>query len=135
MGSFEEYIDSYFNNIRQCRITEAMKYSMSGGKRFRPNIIFSIIKGMNLDEEYGYDAALALEMIQSYSLIHDDLPAMDNDDMRRGKPSLHKAFGEDIAILAGDQLLTESFKVLSWISINKFLSIVFELLVIFKLFA
>ena len=113
MGSFEEYIDSYFSNIRQCRITEAMKYSMSGGKRFRPNIIFSIIKGMNLDEEYGYDAALALEMIQSYSLIHDDLPAMDNDDMRRGKPSLHKAFGEDIAILAGDQLLTESFKVLS----------------------
>ncbi|MBQ1322193.1 MAG: polyprenyl synthetase family protein, partial [Erysipelotrichaceae bacterium] len=64
------------------------------------------------DESVGYDAALALELIQTYSLIHDDLPAMDNDDMRRGKPSLHKAFREDIAILTGDQLLTNAFRVI-----------------------
>lgn len=113
MISFEEHISNYFNSIRNCLLKDAMKYSMEGGKRFRPQVIFSILKGMDVDESKGYDAALALEMIQTYSLIHDDLPAMDNDDMRRGKPSLHKAFREDIAILAGDQLLTDSFKVLS----------------------
>ncbi len=68
---------------------------------------------MNIDVKKGFYAALALELIQTYSLIHDDLPAMDNDDFRRGKPSLHKAFREDIAILAGDQLLTDSFRVIS----------------------
>jgi len=113
MTSFEDYINQYFNGIRPCLIKDAMAYAMDGGKRFRPRIIFSILKGMNIDESVGYDAALALEMIQTYSLIHDDLPAMDNDDMRRGKPSLHKAFREDIAILAGDQLLTDSFKAIS----------------------
>ena len=113
MISFEEHISNYFNSIRNCLLKDAMKYSMEGGKRFRPQVIFSILKGMYVDESKGYDAALALEMIQTYSLIHDDLPAMDNDDMRRGKPSLHKAFREDIAILAGDQLLTDSFKVLA----------------------
>ena len=85
---------------------------MEGGKRFRPRIIFAILKGLGIDESVGYDAALALELIQTYSLIHDDLPAMDNDDMRRGKPSLHKAFREDIAILTGDQLLTNAFRVI-----------------------
>jgi len=68
---------------------------------------------MDIPEEKGYDAAMALELIQTYSLIHDDLPAMDNDDMRRGKPSLHRAFREDIAILTGDELLTDAFKVIS----------------------
>ena len=113
MNSFEEHINEYFSNVRDCMIKDAMAYAMDGGKRFRPRIIFSILKGMGLDEEIGYDAALALEMIQTYSLIHDDLPAMDNDNMRRGKPSLHKAFREDIAILAGDQLLTDSFRVIA----------------------
>lgn len=113
MDRFEEYINSYFDSLKNCELKEAMKYAIEGGKRFRPRVIFSILKGMNIDESKGYDAALALEMIQTYSLIHDDLPAMDNDDMRRGKPSLHKAFREDIAILAGDQLLTDSFRVIS----------------------
>ena len=108
-NNFEQYILQYFSSQKDCLITDAMKYAMEGGKRFRPRIIFSILKGMGIDESYGYDAALGLEMIQTYSLIHDDLPAMDNDDMRRGKPSLHKAFREDIAILTGDQLLTGSF--------------------------
>lgn len=109
MSSFEQHIDHYFDSLKDNQIKQAMIYSMSGGKRFRPRIIFSILNGFGIDESVGYDAALALEMIQTYSLIHDDLPAMDNDDMRRGKPSLHKAFREDIAILAADQLLTDSF--------------------------
>ena len=110
---FEQHIEEYLNIQRKCLITDAMRYAMEGGKRFRPRIIFALLKGMGIDESEGYDAALALEMIQTYSLIHDDLPAMDNDDMRRGKPSLHKAFREDIAILAGDQLLTNAFRVVS----------------------
>lgn len=110
---FEQHIENYLNSQRKCLITDAMRYAMEGGKRFRPRIIFALLKGMGIDESEGYDAALALEMIQTYSLIHDDLPAMDNDDMRRGKPSLHKAFREDIAILAGDQLLTNAFRVVS----------------------
>ena len=113
MINFESYIENYLNNQRDCLITDAMKYALEGGKRFRPRVIFSILKGMNIDESIGYDAALALELIQTYSLIHDDLPAMDNDDFRRGKPSLHKAFKEDIAILTGDQLLTNAFRVVS----------------------
>lgn len=113
MIKFEEYISNYFNSLKPSKITEAMIYAMEGGKRFRPSILFAILKGMGIDVEVGYDAGLALEMIQTYSLIHDDLPAMDNDDFRRGKPSLHKAFKEDIAILTGDELLTDSFKVIA----------------------
>ena len=113
MSDFELFINDYFSNIRNCVIKDEMIYAMEGGKRFRPRIIFSILNGMNINETIGYEAALALEMIQTYSLIHDDLPAMDNDDMRRGKPSLHKAFREDLAILAGDELLTDSFTVIA----------------------
>ena len=113
MNDFELYIKEYLSSLRKCEITDAMEYAMDGGKRFRPRISFSILKGMGLDEKIGYDAALALELIQTYSLVHDDLPAMDNDDMRRGKPSLHKAFREDIAILAGDEMLTDSFRVVA----------------------
>jgi len=112
-SNFENYISNYFNSLKKCTISEAMAYAMEGGKRVRPEIIFAITKGFGLAEEIAYDAALALEMIQTYSLIHDDLPAMDNDDMRRGKPSLHKAYREDLAILTGDELLTESFGVIA----------------------
>ncbi|MBQ5804155.1 MAG: polyprenyl synthetase family protein, partial [Erysipelotrichaceae bacterium] len=111
-NSFEQYIDIYLKKQRKCLISDAMSYAMEGGKRFRPRIIFAILEGFGIAETKGYDAALALEMIQTYSLIHDDLPAMDNDDMRRGKPSLHKAFREDIAILTGDQLLNDAFRVI-----------------------
>ena len=112
-NSFEQHIINYLDNQKDTLIYQACRYALDGGKRFRPRVIFAILKGMNIDESIGYDAALALELIQTYSLIHDDLPAMDNDDFRRGKPSLHKAFREDIAILAGDQLLTDAFKVIS----------------------
>lgn len=113
MNRFEEFISDYFNNLRPSKITDAMVYAVDGGKRFRPRLLFSILRGMDIEEEIGYDAALALEMIQTYSLVHDDLPAMDNDDMRRGKPALHKAYREDIAILAGDELLTDAFGVIA----------------------
>ena len=112
-NNFEVYIEEYLKRQRPCLISDAMAYAMEGGKRFRPRIIFAILEGFNIPEEKGYDAALALELIQTYSLIHDDLPAMDNDDFRRGKPSLHKAFREDIAILTGDELLTDAFRVVS----------------------
>ena len=113
MNNFELHIDQYLDKQKNTLIYQACRYALEGGKRFRPRVIFSILNGMNIDESIGYDGALALELIQTYSLIHDDLPAMDNDDFRRGKPSLHKAFREDIAILAGDQLLTDAFKVVS----------------------
>lgn len=93
-------------------LREAMLYSISaGGKRLRP--FFSILTAnmLNKKEDDIYPYATALEMIHTYSLIHDDLPAMDNDDTRRGKPSCHKAFSEDIAILTGDALLTDAFKI------------------------
>ena len=112
-SNFEKHIEKYLTSLRKCQITDAMAYALEGGKRFRPRIIFAIVKGMGHDESVAYDAALALELIQTYSLIHDDLPAMDNDDMRRGRLSLHKAFREDIAILTGDQLLTDAFRVIS----------------------
>lgn len=110
---FERYIAEKLSLYQDCIVKDAMIYCMDGGKRFRPRIIFAIAKGFGLAEEQAYPLGLALEMIQSYSLIHDDLPAMDNDDFRRGKPSCHKAFGEDMAILTGDALLTESFNVIA----------------------
>ena len=113
MNNFDLYLNEYFENNKSCLINDAMKYAIIGGKHFRPRIIFALLKDLNLDESLGYDAALALEMIHTYSLIHDDLPAMDNDDFRRGKASVHKQFGEDIAILSGDELLTESFGVIA----------------------
>lgn len=113
MNNFEKHVERYFSSLRPCEITEAEKYAIDGGKRFRPRIIFAILKGMGIDEEKGYDAALALELIQTFSLIHDDLPCMDDDDMRRGKPSLHKAFREDIALLTGDEMLNDAYRVIS----------------------
>jgi len=98
-------------------LEKAMAYSlMAGGKRIRPILCLAAFDAVGGNpEHYGkaLDAACALEMIHTYSLIHDDLPAMDNDNMRRGKPTCHKAFNEATAILAGDSLLTKSFEVLS----------------------
>ena len=95
-------------------VLDAMRYStLAGGKRLRPflTICSSSLFGVSMDS--AIEAASAIEFIHTYSLIHDDLPAMDNDDLRRGKPSCHKAFGEAAAILAGDGLLTYAFQVLS----------------------
>lgn len=91
-------------------VENAARYSiLSGGKRIRPFILTEFYKLCGGENEDIYNFAAAIEMIHTYSLIHDDLPCMDNDDFRRGKPSCHKAFGEDIALLAGDALLTAAF--------------------------
>ncbi|KEZ50957.1 MULTISPECIES: polyprenyl synthetase family protein [Metabacillus] len=95
-------------------IKEAMSYSLTaGGKRLRPALVLAVLRAFGKEEETGIPAACAVEMIHTYSLIHDDLPAMDNDDLRRGKPTNHKVFGEAMAILAGDGLLTHSFGILT----------------------
>ena len=96
------------------RVVDAMEYSvMNGGKRLRPFLVYETANIFGIDFDTSFDVAASLEMLHSYSLIHDDLPAMDNDDLRRGKPTCHKYFDEATAILAGDGLLTYAFEVLA----------------------
>jgi geranylgeranyl diphosphate synthase type II len=96
------------------QLHRAMRYSLlAGGKRLRPVLVLASGEAFGADTEELMPAACAIEMIHTYSLIHDDLPAMDNDDLRRGRPTCHKAFGEAVAILAGDALLTQAFRVLA----------------------
>ena len=91
-----------------------MRYSVfAGGKRIRPILMIAACEAAGGDPVLVLPAACAMEMIHTYSLIHDDLPAMDDDDFRRGRPTNHKVFGEATAILAGDGLLTEAFVLLS----------------------
>lgn len=100
-------------------LVSAMEYStMLGGKRIRPCIMLEFYSLFARDAKEIVDFALALELIHTYSLIHDDLPCMDNDDIRRGKPSCHIAFGEDTALLAGDALLTLAFNLASSVNIK-----------------
>jgi geranylgeranyl diphosphate synthase, type II len=95
-------------------LAKAMLYSLeAGGKRIRPLLVFAVIDAFGKDPQKGVEAAAAIEMVHTYSLIHDDLPSMDDDDLRRGKPTNHKVFGEATAILAGDALLTLSFNLLA----------------------
>ncbi len=95
-------------------LAKAMLYSLeAGGKRIRPLLVFAVIDAFGKDPIHGLDAAAAIEMVHTYSLIHDDLPSMDDDDLRRGKPTNHNVFGEATAILAGDALLTLSFSMLA----------------------
>ncbi|MBQ9235590.1 MAG: polyprenyl synthetase family protein [Alphaproteobacteria bacterium] len=96
------------------RVVEAMFYSLSGGgKRLRPFLVCKTAALFSIDTSTAFRVAAALEMLHTYSLIHDDLPAMDNDDFRRGRPTCHKQFDEATAILAGDGLLTYAFEVLA----------------------
>ena len=96
------------------RVVEAMLYSVTnGGKRLRPFLVCEAAKILSVSEDESFRTAAALEILHSYSLIHDDLPSMDNDDLRRGKPTCHKKFDEATAILAGDGLLTYAFELLS----------------------
>jgi geranylgeranyl diphosphate synthase type II len=96
------------------RLHKAMRYSVfAGGKRLRPVLTLAAGEAFGARAQDLMPAACAIEMIHTYSLIHDDLPAMDNDDLRRGRPTCHKAFGEAVAILAGDALLTQAFYVLA----------------------
>ena len=103
----EKKISTYYD--KDYKLAEALFYAMDSGKRIRANLYFETLKMLDHQiSELDVDFALAIEMVHAYSLVHDDLPAMDNDDFRRGKPSMHKKFGEDIAILAGDALLNEA---------------------------
>jgi geranylgeranyl diphosphate synthase, type II len=97
---------------RPATIHKAMRYSLfAGGKRMRPALCLAAAAACGGDEKDALPLACAVECIHTYSLIHDDLPAMDNDDFRRGKPTNHKVFGEGIAVLAGDALLTQAFEI------------------------
>ncbi|MBU4464186.1 MAG: polyprenyl synthetase family protein [Proteobacteria bacterium] len=119
------------DRLSSSRIVSAMKYSlMAGGKRIRPVLCIAAAEAVGGKADEVLPAACAIEMIHTYSLIHDDLPAIDNDDFRRGKPTCHVAFDEATAILAGDALLTLAFQILSSVELknenyaSKWLSVV-----------
>ena len=111
-SALEEYLppEDRFPDV----IYRAMRYSvLSGGKRLRPVLVLAACDAVGGDQKAALPTACAVEFIHAYSLIHDDLPAMDNDDLRRGKPTSHKVFGEAMAILAGDALLTLAFETIA----------------------
>jgi len=117
----DNYLKNYFSSpIKPGILYESMTYSLfAGGKRIRPILALSAYEICGGNPEHILPQASAIELIHTYSLIHDDLPAMDNDDLRRGKPTNHKIFGEAVAILAGDALLTEAFKMMTECEIKK----------------
>ena len=118
---YREYIEKFladwyerFHDMPQKQLFDAMEYSLlAGGKRLRPVFAFEFCRMCGRDWQAVAPFAAAVEMIHTYSLIHDDLPSMDNDDFRRGRPTNHKVYGEAMAILAGDALLTDAFAVAS----------------------
>ena len=110
-----DWLDKYFakKESPSINLINAMKYSvLNGGKRIRASLVLSAAR-LSGDEKSSLPVAAAIEMVHSYSLIHDDLPAMDNSDLRRGKKSLHVKYNEATAILAGDALQSEAFNILS----------------------
>ena len=114
MMRIEKVLAEKIDALADSKVKEAMRYSLiAPGKRIRPNLLYEVVKGYGLSESVADEFACAIEMIHTYSLIHDDLPAMDNDDLRRGRPTCHKQFDEATAILAGDGLLTYAFDVAS----------------------
>ena len=118
---YREFVENYLKNIYpefrsepQAELFDAMEYSLlAGGKRLRPIFVLDFCRMCGSDWSKAAPFAAALEMIHTYSLIHDDLPCMDNDDFRRGRPTNHKVYGETMAILAGDALLTDAFLIAS----------------------
>ena len=111
-SNFEAYLAGIIKE--DIVVDQAMNYALTApGKRLRPFLLLSFLKDCGYSEEYGYPCAAAIEMIHTYSLIHDDLPAMDNDDLRRGRKTVHRQFNEATAILAGDALLTKAFEVIA----------------------
>ena len=120
MGLYVAQVEDYlqqclvYPNEPQQRLFEAMRYSLlAGGKRLRPMLVLEFCRLCGGDVQKALPFAAAVEMIHTYSLIHDDLPCMDDDDFRRGNPTNHKVFGEAIAVLAGDGLLTSAFSQIS----------------------
>ena len=117
VNEYREMIDTalaeYFSacdTLPQARLAEAMRYSLlAGGKRIRPMLVLEFCRIAGGDVAAALPVACAIEMLHTYSLIHDDLPCMDNDDLRRGRPTNHVVFGECTAVLAGDALQAEAF--------------------------
>ena len=112
----EQYLSASIKeeNNAQGEIYKAMNYSLlAGGKRLRPVLALATAELLGADCDEVMPFACALEMIHTHSLIHDDMPALDNDDLRRGRPTCHKAFGEAVALLAGDALLNKAFEVMA----------------------
>ena len=108
------FIKKYFNTQKYSELVPVMKYgTLFGGKKIRSTIIFNTSKIFNIRSNQIINLCAAVECIHSYSLIHDDLPCMDNDTLRRGKPSTHIKFGESTAILAGNSLLTLAFEIIA----------------------
>jgi len=115
----QERVDAYLSDLRfsaeagTARLEEAMRYSLlAGGKRIRPVLALATAEALGREPSEMLPLAAALELIHTYSLIHDDLPAMDDDDLRRGQPTCHVAYGEDVAILAGDGLFAEALRLM-----------------------
>jgi geranylgeranyl diphosphate synthase type II len=113
----QELVETYLTRLRFSAISEtrgldeAMRYSLlAGGKRIRPVLALATARSLGIEPESMLPAAAAIELIHTYSLIHDDLPAMDDDDLRRGRPTSHVVFGENVAILAGDGLFAEALR-------------------------
>ena len=113
--AIEDYLDALFTAEKPYgKLYEAMRYSfLGGGKRIRPVLTLEFARLGGIDWHLALPYACALELVHNYSLIHDDLPCMDNDDLRRGKPTTHKAYGETLAVLAGDALQPEAFRLIA----------------------
>jgi geranylgeranyl diphosphate synthase type II len=115
-GKIDRALDKYLPkaNTKPATLHKAMRYSLfAGGKRLRPILCLAAAEACRGNVDDALPLACALECIHTYSLVHDDLPSMDNDDFRRGRPTCHKVFGDGIAILAGDALLTIAFEIMS----------------------
>ena len=110
----EEFLDSLFTDKPHwADLYESMRYSLlAGGKRIRPVLTLEFARLAGMDWKQAVPVACALELVHTYSLIHDDLPCMDDDDLRRGKPTNHKVYGETLAVLAGDALQPEAFRLI-----------------------
>ncbi len=124
-AAVDNALDEYFTVSKglSSKIIDAMRYSLfAGGKRLRPILCIAGAEAVGGTQTDILPVACALELIHTYSLIHDDLPVMDDDDLRRGKPSSHKVFGEAVAILAGDGLLTEAFNLIATTKISETVS-------------
>lgn len=136
MNSFEQFINENRNSlniyakeyIENLEIPELLKESIiyslvNDGKKIRPLSFLYLLKFYNIDYKEYFDVALAIELVHTYSLVHDDLPEMDNDDYRWGKPTNHRVYGQDIAVLTGDSMLTLAFEVLSKANIKDTLKV------------
>ena len=113
--AIEQYLEGLFSPDKPYgRLQEAMRYSiLGGGKRIRPVLTLEFARLGGIDWHLALPYACALELVHNYSLIHDDLPCMDDDDLRRGQPTTHKKFGETLAVLAGDALQPEAFRLIA----------------------